>query len=147
MLDVYSGNAKLDGRGEAVVQLPNWFEALNGDFRYQLTSIGLPGSGLYIAEEVTNSHFKIAGGSPGGKVSWQVTAIRNDAYAKANPLVVEQVKNVRERGYFIHPELYGAPKERAVSWPGHLNHATTVPALPLRPVQPRVKSATSAKLD
>ena len=32
MINVYSGNVKLDGRGEAVLQLPSWFEALNGDF-------------------------------------------------------------------------------------------------------------------
>jgi hypothetical protein len=87
---------------------------VNGDFRYQLTSIGAPGPGLYIAQEISGSHFKIAGGSAGSKVSWQVTAVRHDAYAKAYPLVVEQEKNARERGYYIHPELYGATKERGI---------------------------------
>jgi hypothetical protein len=120
MMNIYSGNATLDGSGEAVVQLPAWFEAVNGDFRYQLTSIGAPGPGLYIAEEISGSRFKIAGGSPSSKVSWQVTAVRHDTYAKANPLIVEQEKNSRERGYYIHPELYGAPKAQGIGWARYL---------------------------
>src|ERR1019366_4143800 len=73
VLNLYSGNAVLDASGEAVVQLPDWFEVINKDFRYQLTSIGAPGRDLYVAEEVSGGHFKIAGGRPGGKVSWQVS--------------------------------------------------------------------------
>jgi hypothetical protein len=119
MMDIYSGNRDLDAHGEAAVQLPLWFQAVNGDFRYQLTSIGAPGAGLYIAEEISDNHFKIAGGKPGGKVSWQVTAVRRDAYAKAYPLIVEQAKNDRDRGYYIHPELYGAPEERGIERARH----------------------------
>jgi hypothetical protein len=55
--------------GEAVVQLPDWFETLNADFRYQLTAIGAPGPNLYIAQEVQGNSFRLAGGSPGMKVS------------------------------------------------------------------------------
>jgi len=114
MMNIYSGNATLDGAGEAVVQLPAWFEAVNGDFRYQLTSIGAPDPGLYIAQEISGNRFKIAGGSAGSKVSWQVTGVRHDAYAKANPLIVEQEKSAWQRGYYIHPELYGAPKSQGI---------------------------------
>jgi hypothetical protein len=32
---------------------PDWFSALNKDFRYQLTAIGAPGPNLYIAEEIS----------------------------------------------------------------------------------------------
>jgi hypothetical protein len=103
MMNIYTGNATLDGSGEAIVQLPTWFEAVNGDFRYQLTSIGAPGPGLYIAQKISGNRFKIAGGSGGSEVSWQVTAVRHDAYAKAHPLIVEQEKSARERGYYIHP--------------------------------------------
>src|SRR5205085_9932063 len=39
MLDVYSGNVRTDASGAATVVLPDWFEALNRDFRYQLTVI------------------------------------------------------------------------------------------------------------
>jgi hypothetical protein len=40
MMNVYNGNIMTDRRGLAVVILPNYFEALNRDFRYQLTVIG-----------------------------------------------------------------------------------------------------------
>jgi hypothetical protein len=34
-----------------------------------------------------------------------VTGVRQDAYAKAHPLVVEQEKEARLRDFYIHPEL------------------------------------------
>ena len=55
------------------MNLPDYFQAFNGDFRYQLTAIGAPGPNLYIAEEISGNRFKIAGGKAGSKVSWQVT--------------------------------------------------------------------------
>jgi hypothetical protein len=116
MMNIYTGNVVLDAGGEAVVQLPDWFESLNTDFRYQLTAIGAPGPNLYIAQEVQGNSFRIAGGSPGMKVSWQVTGVRQDAYAKAHPLQVEVDKPGSERGYYIHPELYGQPKEKGIDW-------------------------------
>ena len=42
-----------------------------------------------------------------------------DAYAKAHPLVVEQEKDARLRGFYIHPELYGAPPEKQIEWARH----------------------------
>jgi hypothetical protein len=94
---VYSGNIILDNRGEAVVHLPAWAEALCEDFRYQLTCVGRPAL-VYVADEVADDHFRIAGGLAGMKVSWQLTGIRNDAWAKAHPLVVEQDKPEAEKG-------------------------------------------------
>jgi hypothetical protein len=119
MMDIYSGNASLDANGETVVELPTWFEAINNDCRYQLTAIGSPSPGLYVAQEISGNHFKIAGGQAGGKVSWQITAVRRDVYAKAHPLVVETSKDAAERGYYIHPELYGAPEEKGIAWARH----------------------------
>ncbi len=107
VLNLYSGNATLDDSGAAVVQLPDWFEAINKDFRYQLTNIGAFAP-VYIAEEVSGGRFKIAGGKPGAKVSWQVTGVRNDAWEKAYPMVVEADKGA-DRGHYLTPELYGAP--------------------------------------
>jgi hypothetical protein len=40
------------------------FEAINKDFRYQLTSIG-GFAPVYIAEDISDGHFKIAEGKPG----------------------------------------------------------------------------------
>ena len=119
MTNIYTGNIVLDGSGAAVVQLPSWFEALNTDFRYQLTAVGGPGPGLYVAQEIQNNSFRIAGGAAGLKVSWQVTGVRQDAFAKANPLVVEVQKSERERGYYIQPQLFGQPPTKSIDWAQH----------------------------
>ena len=104
MKNIYDGLVMLDEKGEAEVKLAEWFEPLNRDFRYQLTAIGAPGPNLYIAEEIKGNLFKIAGGQPGMKVSWQVTGIRHDAYAQAHPIMVEEEKTLAEKGSFLHPE-------------------------------------------
>ena len=116
MMNIYNGVITLDAAGEAIVELPEWFGALNRDFRYLLTAIGAPGPTLYIAEEVSDNHFKIAGGSPRMKVSWQVTGIRQDAWANAHRIPVEQVKADGERGYYLHPELFGQPEQKGIQW-------------------------------
>lgn len=110
MKNVYDGVAVLDTNGEAWVELPVWFETLNKDFRYQLTSIGSPGPNLYIAQEIESNRFQIAGGTPGSKVSWQVTGIRQDPYAEAHPIAVEEEKPAEEQGTYLHPLEYGQPE-------------------------------------
>lgn len=115
MKNIYDGVVVLDARGEAEVTLPAWFEALNTNFRYQLTAIGAASPDLYIAEEMSSNRFKIAGGRPNMKVCWQVTGIRQDAWAKANPLPVEQDKSAQEQGYYLHPELYGESDEKSIA--------------------------------
>jgi hypothetical protein len=140
MKNVYDGLVVLDNKGEAEIELPDWFSALNKDFRYQLTAIGAPGPNLYIAEEISDagittnystdssssnqnnnndgnnsSNFKISGGSSGMKVSWQVTGIRKDPWANANRIQVEEDKPANEQGYYIYPELYGQPEEKGIN--------------------------------
>ena len=107
MMNIYTGNATLDNAGAVEVSLPQWFEALNTDFRYQLTSIGAPAPNLHVSQEIANHQFSIAGGAPGMKVSWQVTAVRHDAFAQAHPLVVEQNKPATARGHYLHQEAFG----------------------------------------
>ena len=119
MKNIYDGTIVLGGNGQAVVELPDWFEAVNGNFRYQLTAIGAPSPGLYIAQKLAGNRFTIAGGTPGVEVSWQVTGVRHDRFADANPLVVEPAKSERERGYYIHPELYEQPEEKSIEWARH----------------------------
>src|SRR6185436_12371624 len=77
VLNLYTGKVTLDGNGAAVVRFPEWFQALNTDFRYTLTPIGAPGPNLYVAEEMSANAFTIAGGTAGMKVSWQVTGVRS----------------------------------------------------------------------
>jgi len=105
--DVYDGVVTLDEAGEARVRLPDYFEALNQDFRYQLTAIGAAAPYLHVAAEVEGNEFRIAGGEPGLKVSWQVTGIRHDPWAETHPLIVEQNKPPTDRGRMLHPEAYG----------------------------------------
>jgi hypothetical protein len=118
MMNIYTGNVTTDPRGEATVQLPKWFEVLNADFRYQLTVIGQFAQAI-VASKIQNHQFTIRTNSPNVEVSWQVTGVRRDAYAKAHPLVVEAEKEVRLKGFYIHPELYGAPAERQIEWARH----------------------------
>jgi hypothetical protein len=113
--NVYDGVVQLDGFGEAWVDLPEWFEALNGDFRYQLTAVGGSAPDLHVAEELSENRFKIAGGEEGMKVCWQVTGSRKDSWAAANPLEVEQEKREEERGRYLEPSLYDAPEEQRVT--------------------------------
>jgi hypothetical protein len=112
MMNIYTGTTLMDMSGSAIVSLPDWFEAVNGQFRYQLTAIGAPAPNLHIAREISHNQFVIGGGQPGMKVSWQVTGVRHDAYAKAHPLKASVAKPEGERGYYLHPELYGAPMEK-----------------------------------
>jgi hypothetical protein len=115
MKNVYDGVVALDARGEAVVELPEYFEALNSDFRYQLTCVG-GFAPVYVVEEIRGNRFKIGGGRPGLKVSWQVTGIRQDAYANAHRIRVEEEKSPEERGTYLHPEAFGQPAEKGVAF-------------------------------
>ena len=74
-MSVYSGSVALDANGEAEVHLPGGFQSVGQQFHYQLTPVGASAS-LYVAREIQGDSFHIAGGKPGLKVSWQVTAIR-----------------------------------------------------------------------
>jgi hypothetical protein len=104
MMDVYNGSVMTDKHGKAVVTLPDYFEKLNRDFRYQLTAIGTFAQATVI-NEIENNQFTIRTSKPGVKVSWQVTGIRQDAYAKAHPLKVEEEKPAGEQGRYLHPEV------------------------------------------
>jgi hypothetical protein len=116
MMNVYNGNVTLDAKGEATVQLPDWFGALNKEYRYQLTAIGAPGPNLYISKKVEGNRFGIAGGVAGMEVSWQVTGIRQDAYANAHRIPVEEEKTGDERGKYLHPTEWGQPESLGVDY-------------------------------
>jgi len=126
-MNLYNGNIVLDDQGEAEITLPDWFMAFNKDFRYQLTPIGGPGANLYIAQEIVDGKFRIAGGSSNLKVSWQVTGIRDDPYAKANPLEVVKQKTPKEKGKYLNPEVYGQPKEKGIHYRPGLVEAKVPP--------------------
>ncbi|MBO6740012.1 MAG: hypothetical protein JJ916_09150 [Phycisphaerales bacterium] len=113
MKNIYDGVVTLNEDGTATVTMPSYFDALNTEFRYQLTCIG-GYAPVYIAEEINERQFSIAGGSPGLKVSWQITGIRQDPFAQANPVIVEEQKSAHEQGRYLHPELYDQPEEKGI---------------------------------
>jgi hypothetical protein len=113
-LNAYSGVAALDARGEAWIELPDYFDAINRDPRYTLTPIGAPMPNLHVAVEVQGNRFKIAGGAPGKRVSWRIEAVRNDPYVQRRGFQAEREKPREHIGKYLHPELYGQPKERAM---------------------------------
>ncbi len=115
ILNVYSGNVKTNKKGEAIVTLPDWFEALNKDFRYQLTVIGQFAQAI-VAEKIKGHQFRIKTNAANVEVSWQVTGIRSDAATRQLTFKVEEVKPVHERGTYLSPEAYGEPKEKGIKW-------------------------------
>jgi hypothetical protein len=114
--NIYRGTVVLDANGEAWVQLPDYFEAINRDPSYHLTAVGAPMPNLHVAVEIQGNRFKIAGGVPGKKVSWEVKAIRNDRYVQQYGYQTEQEKEDEIKGKYLHPELYGQPKERGIHY-------------------------------
>jgi hypothetical protein len=122
MMNIYNGNAITDGSGTAIITMPAWFEPLNTDFRYQLTTIGQPAQ-AWVATKMTNGSFTIKTSKPGVEVSWQVTGIRQDAWANAHRIQVEVNKSQRDQGHYIHPELFGHEGEPSIAEMDHARPA------------------------
>lgn len=113
MMNVYNGNTTTDEAGFATIEMPAWFEALNRDFRYQLTPIGQFAQAI-VAEELRDNRFVIQTDKPGVRVSWQITGIRHDRWADAHRIPVELEKAGEERGKYLHPSLFGAAEEEGI---------------------------------
>ena len=108
--DVAAGIRRVNGVNTVV--LPEYFGALNRDFRYQLTVIGKFAQAM-VASEIRDNRFTIKTNKPGVKVSWQVTDIRKDAFANAHRIPVEVQKPAGEQGHYLYPELFHASRELA----------------------------------
>ncbi len=115
MLNIYNGNASTDANGFATIALPSYFEAENMDFKYQLTCIGQFAQAI-VKEEVAGNKFIIQTDKPNVKVSWQVTGVRNDAFARAHRVVPEVEKKSCEKGKYLYPELFGAREEDRIGY-------------------------------
>jgi hypothetical protein len=147
--NVYNGIVALDDRGGAVVTLPPYFASINKEPRYCLTPIGAPMPLLHIAEEVDGAaltegnaiepgqevptvSFRVAGGAPNGRVSWEVKALRNDRWVQAHGAPVEVEKQGTEKGTYQHPDLYGQPPEKAMHYRSPPANPTPAAQLPPR---------------
>jgi hypothetical protein len=109
VLNLYRGTIQLNAVGEATVVLPHYFDAINTNITYQLTAIGSAAPNVFVKSEVANHQFTIAGGQPNQKISWQITAERNDKYMAAHPEAKEDeiFKPNHLKGKYIHPAEYG----------------------------------------
>jgi hypothetical protein len=120
MMNVYNGNVTTDADGYATVQLPEWFEALNRDFRYQLTVLDDGDSAVFVqvkvVKKVEENRFTIRTSMPRTEVSWQITGIRHDPFAEKRRPPVEEPKPEAWRGKYLNPEEWGVPRERGIHY-------------------------------
>jgi hypothetical protein len=116
MMNIYNGNVTTDATGTATVTLPDYFAALNRDYRYQLTVLGQFAQAIVSREIIADNTFTIRTDKPGVKVSWQVTGIRQDVYAKENPIVVEETKPPGQQGMYLYPAGFGAGKDKQIGY-------------------------------
>lgn len=142
MKNIYDGVVTLDGNGAAVITLPDWFSALNKDFRYQLTCIG-GHAPVFISREIQGNQFTIAGGNAGMKVSWQVTGIRKDPYAEQNRIQVEVDKAPDERGKYLYPEVYNRPASMRISNDAAIESFRNER---MHPINPKLRNATKSEV-
>lgn len=113
----YSGNVVTDGSGYAWVRLPDYFEAINTDYKYQLTVIGKDFAQAIVSEEISGNRFQIRTNVPRIKVSWRVEAERHDLYAREHPARDVLEKSGEERGKYQMPELYGITDKSQEMYP------------------------------
>jgi hypothetical protein len=115
-----------DALGNATVELPDYFDEININFSYILTAVGGAAPELHVSKEISGNQFNISGGKAGLKVSWQVSAQRNDIYMQANPFNAEQMKPERKRGTYMYPKGYGLDESKLILNTTMLNKMVTM---------------------
>lgn len=135
VINFYSGNITTDANGKATVQLPDYFEAINKDFRYQLTVLGTFAQAI-ISKEVSNNKFEIATSVPNVKVSWEVKGVRNDAHMRQHPFVAEQNKVPAQVGKYWDPAAHNQPASKGVSYDAALNSSLQDVRIPSKSANP-----------
>ena len=156
--NMYRGIVLLDGNGQAVVQLPDYFDAANTDPSYQLTAIGTS-TQPYVLVEEANNEFTVAG-APNTKVSWTVYAKRNDPtiqYFSAKGKNYDQeevVKPAKLKGKYYTPAAYNLPESMGIHYNGDvekqlekqkiIGNGSAVNAKDIEPISPITSSSRSA---
>jgi hypothetical protein len=115
MLNIYNGNITTDVNGMATIELPEYFSALNKDFKYQLSALN-SFSEIMIYQEVTDNKFVIKSEIPNVKISWQVTGVRQDPYANKNRIIPEVEKEEFAKGKYLYPEAYDLDKDQGINY-------------------------------
>jgi hypothetical protein len=81
-----------------------------------LTILGDEFAQARISSEIESNHFTIKTDKPNIKVSWQVTGIRQDPYANAHRIPVEEEKPAEDQGTYMHPEEWGQPESLGINY-------------------------------
>jgi hypothetical protein len=145
VINFYSGNVTTDVSGKAVVRLPDYFEAINKDFRYQLTVIGVFAQAI-VSREVSNNTFEISTSQSNVKVSWEVKGVRNDMHMRKYPFTAEQEKPALQKGQYLDPAAYNLPENKRVSYDGNTSGISSLDYI--APVQQTAAPAkTGGSLD
>ncbi|MEM2125734.1 MAG: hypothetical protein QXQ53_04985, partial [Candidatus Methanosuratincola sp.] len=142
--NAYSGNVVTDAKGYATVQLPDYFDSINRDFRYQLTVVGQFAQAI-VAEEIQNNRFTIRTDKPHVKVSWRVEAVRNDRWVQRYGFQTEQEKEDEIKGKYLNPELFGMPKEYGIHYRPDVERERIAPPAPVEVRAERAKSKLRAQ--
>lgn len=116
-LNIYQGHVTTDDNGYAWVQLPSYFEDINRDPEYVLTVTDDSDDFILskVSKGVQNNRFQIRTSKGNIRVSWEVKAVRNDAWVQKYGAPVEMEKEGLERGRYQHPELYNAPADMGMN--------------------------------
>jgi hypothetical protein len=128
MKNIYDGVVTTDADGYATITLPDYFEALNRDFRYQLTVIDENNDmevflWAKVVKKISANQFTIRSSRGNLEVSWQITGIRHDAWAEKNRIPNAVEKAGAAKGKLLHPEAFGKGAEQGI-------YATPVPTNP-----------------
>jgi hypothetical protein len=114
-LNLYTGIVTTDANGAATVELPSYFEALNKDFRYQLTCINQFAQAI-VTQKISNNRFTIRTDKPNVEVSWTVTATRNDPAYRLAAKPAEMDKEPENKGRYLAPEAYNQPRSLGIGF-------------------------------
>ncbi len=126
VLNVYTGNAVTNENGKVTVRLPDYFEAANKDFKYQLTIVDEEKFAMArVSRKISDNQFEISTDIPGIEVSWQVTAVRNDKAIQKYAMPSVSDKPAHEKGKYLNPELYGKSEAYALNTPDNVNKPST----------------------
>jgi len=111
---IYRGKAELNNQGEAIVKMPDYFEALTKEDQasIHLTPVGRP----FLTGAEWNSDFSaiIIYGDKNREVFWEVLANRDDPVIHELGRPVEEEKGGKntlcEKGKLLYPKAYGYPE-------------------------------------
>jgi len=135
---LYRGKVELDKKGEAVVQLPDYFPSLTKEEEATvvLTSIGKKPFLCGYELNAKQNTFTVYG-QPNGKVAYQVTADRDDPTFRYRQRPVVELKggNNMPKGKYIDPQAHGLPETYDMSFKADENK----PALKSDNTLPRVE--------